>query len=512
MENNEKEEFLFSIITSVYNTQDYLNDCIDSVITQTIDFEQYVQLILVDDGSTDNSLEIALDYQRKYPSNIEVVSQENQGVGAARNTGLEYVKGKYVNFLDSDDILSEDTLQQVKEFFDRYSDITDVVSIKVTEFDRRNKQHPLNFKFEKTRVINLLDEPANPQLSVASAFINVDALKNLNFKTNLVSSSDTNLMTKVLLNKKTLGVLSSPTYFYRKRTDTNTSIVDSSLSKKGFFTARLKDHYLDVINYCLEKEGEVPLFIQHTLAYSIQWIIIPEIPEFFTPEEKEEFICCFNKVMSYLSVESLLDKKIVINNFVRNYLITKSNNDCHNIVDLENNNVFIKSKDMQLDKLSGHKLWIDNVEFNQDSITITSSFNSMFNSKNLLFEAVAEDINGNIETFISKPSKNYSRDNISFLSEVFQYINCFDLEIPLKNDINNIKITISYKENEQVITQFATIGLKKDSKLNRQYPYLIKDSNIIFFYDNVFYIRDCGVLLDKLLKNNLTKLEILLKK
>ena len=101
------KEFLFSIIMPVYNTEDYIRQSIDSVLSQTLDFRQHVQLILVNDGSTDGSLDIALEYQSRYPENIEVVTQENQGLGAARNTGLNYAKGKYVNFLDPDDYFSD---------------------------------------------------------------------------------------------------------------------------------------------------------------------------------------------------------------------------------------------------------------------------------------------------------------------------------------------------------------------------------------------------------------------
>ena len=110
MANHDKDnKFTFSIIMSIYNVEKYLKESVDSVISQSLDFEKHVQLIIVNDGSTDGSLDIALEYQNKFPDNIVVVSQENQGLGSARNHGLEYVEGTYVNFLDSDDYISEDT-------------------------------------------------------------------------------------------------------------------------------------------------------------------------------------------------------------------------------------------------------------------------------------------------------------------------------------------------------------------------------------------------------------------
>ena len=91
-----------SVIIPVYNVEQYLEETILSVVNQTIGFEN-IQMILVNDGSPDNSEEICLKYRDKYPDNILYIKKENGGVSSARNLGMEYIQGKYVNFLDSDD-------------------------------------------------------------------------------------------------------------------------------------------------------------------------------------------------------------------------------------------------------------------------------------------------------------------------------------------------------------------------------------------------------------------------
>ncbi len=111
------KDFKFSIITAIYNSERYLEESIESVISQDIGFEDNVQLILVDDGSTDKSRDIAIGYGNKYPNNILVLTNENEGVASARNLGLKHVEGKHVNFMDSDDKLSPNTLTAVEEFF-----------------------------------------------------------------------------------------------------------------------------------------------------------------------------------------------------------------------------------------------------------------------------------------------------------------------------------------------------------------------------------------------------------
>lgn len=95
--------FKFSVIIPVYNVENYLEETIQSVIHQTIGFKKNIQIILVNDGSPDDSGKICEKYQREYPDNIVYVEQKNAGVSAARNNGLKYAEGEIINFLDSDD-------------------------------------------------------------------------------------------------------------------------------------------------------------------------------------------------------------------------------------------------------------------------------------------------------------------------------------------------------------------------------------------------------------------------
>ena len=83
----------FSVIMAVYNVEVYLRQAIDSVISQTFGFEK-IQLILVDDGSSDKSGEICDEYVGNYPDNIMVIHKEHGGVASARNEGLKYATGK----------------------------------------------------------------------------------------------------------------------------------------------------------------------------------------------------------------------------------------------------------------------------------------------------------------------------------------------------------------------------------------------------------------------------------
>lgn len=99
---------LVSVIIPIYNTAQYLNTCIESVLAQTV---QELQIILVDDGSTDESPRICDDWVKK-DSRIQVIHKENEGLGYTRNAGLDVAEGEYVSFLDSDDTLDVDTYEK----------------------------------------------------------------------------------------------------------------------------------------------------------------------------------------------------------------------------------------------------------------------------------------------------------------------------------------------------------------------------------------------------------------
>lgn len=113
MKSIQKSPPKFSIIIPVYNVEFYLKECIDSVLLQ--DFQDY-EIICVNDGSTDNSLEILKSFS---DSRIKIINQENQGLSCARNSGLDIALGQYVWFIDSDDKIAENSLSELNKLIDQ---------------------------------------------------------------------------------------------------------------------------------------------------------------------------------------------------------------------------------------------------------------------------------------------------------------------------------------------------------------------------------------------------------
>lgn len=101
------DKYKVSVVVPIYNVEDYLEDCLDSLVIQSLN---NIEVIMVNDGSTDKSGEIALEYSLKY-SNFKLVSQKNSGLSSARNTGIALAQGEFIYFLDSDDYLEKDALK-----------------------------------------------------------------------------------------------------------------------------------------------------------------------------------------------------------------------------------------------------------------------------------------------------------------------------------------------------------------------------------------------------------------
>lgn len=101
---------MISIVIPSYNQQEYLPDAIESALQK----EANIEIIIVDDGSTDHSLEIAERYAKEYPE-IKVIKQVNKGLASARNTGIMNAKGDYIFFLDADDMMMDNCIEKIEE-------------------------------------------------------------------------------------------------------------------------------------------------------------------------------------------------------------------------------------------------------------------------------------------------------------------------------------------------------------------------------------------------------------
>lgn len=293
------KQFKIAVVMPVYNAEVYLCEAIDSVINQSIGFKKNVQLILVNDGSSDNSGSICESYQNRYPDNVIYVKQENAGVSAARNKGLSCANAEYITFFDSDDKWDKYAFKKGVGILDENLDL-DVVAFRMKYFEASDKYHMLDYKFEKgNRVINIMEEPECIVIHCNSTIIRMDSIGTLRFDTRLCISEDTKFLYNIILEKEKYYVVADCLYNYRKRNDGN-SAIQTSKQKPYYYLDTIKYAHKELIDYSNNKYGSVIKYVQYFLAYELQWRIKRSVGDILLEEDKKEYINLLEKIVGVI--------------------------------------------------------------------------------------------------------------------------------------------------------------------------------------------------------------------
>ena len=312
----------YTIVSAVYNVSLYLDDFFKSLVDQRLDFTHNIYVVLVDDGSTDNSAEIIKKWQAKYPKNISYFYKENGGQASARNFGIPLVKTRWVTFVDPDDTLDLNYFLEIDKFINAHAtkDLKLVNANLFFHFEESGEisnTHPLKYKFAKgDKVFLFSDLEKHIQLAVNSAFFRSDILldKNIIFDELIRPNfEDAHFVGSYLavLNAGTVGFSSKAIYYYRKRKEQN-STLDTAWTQVGLFDIVLRNGCLGLLENFLEKQGQVPVHIQRTVLYHLAWyfkriINHPGKVDFLQSEQKENFLNLLNDIFFHIDAKVILD-------------------------------------------------------------------------------------------------------------------------------------------------------------------------------------------------------------
>lgn len=233
-----KKKPKISLIIPLYNGAEYLSACLSSVAAQSFkDFEA----ILVDDGSKDNSLDIATSYMAKCKQ-LKLISQENGGVSAARNYGLEQAEGAYIAFLDQDDALHPDALKALDYMIETFQ--TDIASIGVKKvsnsFVMENPQSldmpDLKLRFIDSPLADFLNARKRTPVWIWNKLYKKEILNGIRFPEGVQPAEDTVFTIKVLSVAKSQIASTDELLYYR--------ISDISVMKQGVTKKYIRSHFL----------------------------------------------------------------------------------------------------------------------------------------------------------------------------------------------------------------------------------------------------------------------------
>lgn len=223
---------LVSVVVPIYNVQDYLNECIDSILNQTY---KNIEVILVDDGSKDNCPQICDSY-KDIDSRIKVIHKINGGLSDARNTGLENAIGEYICFIDSDDYIDKDYVKNLISII-----ISDKCDIAICSFCKTNKsalylesnENHVKF-YDGKNIINLIY--GNEYLNVIVAWNKLykrSLFGNVRYPVGVIHEDEATTC-KLLCKAKKVALTDRKMYYYRIRESsiTNSSITVSKMQAK----------------------------------------------------------------------------------------------------------------------------------------------------------------------------------------------------------------------------------------------------------------------------------------
>ena len=294
-----------SVVIPVFNAEEYLEECVESILNQKGDTK--VEIVLVDDGSSDKSAAICSSYNEKY-SNIKFLNQKNSGVSVARNNGIRHSSGKYIFFLDSDDLLKEDTISSVHEFFEKHEEQVDIVAYPLYLLvDGNVKKHARTNNYNCSGVYDVYVHPSLNQTTM-----NV-CVKNLNpnpilFDTDLKFAEDATFNTDYIMRRGKLGICSHGSYLYRQISGSAADRFKSPVNSSSM-----------LIEYCermFEKHqvNSAPHpYAQSIVLYEINWRFKGGalFPYHLEDGEKEEWFSRFKSIISKIDDNIILSQKFM---------------------------------------------------------------------------------------------------------------------------------------------------------------------------------------------------------
>jgi glycosyltransferase involved in cell wall biosynthesis len=308
----------FTVVGAVYDVAAYLPDFIASLEAQDFDLSR-VEVLMVDDGSTDDSRAVLDAWAARRPELVRVLGQQNAGQGAARNAGLEAARGEWVTFPDPDDVVDPDYLSTVDAFLTEHPDTVMVATHRVIWDEATGaltNTHPLRRMFGHDRLVDLDLAESLFHGSAPAAFFDLDVLRQheLRFDTRIRPNfEDGHFCASYLLHcaRPLVGFLGSTRYHYRKRADSSSSL-QGSMRDPRRYTDVFEFGYLAIVDEATRLRGGVPAWLQHFLCYELLGYLVAHdvgrVPVIDPGPETESFHASVRQVLAAVDLDRVLPR------------------------------------------------------------------------------------------------------------------------------------------------------------------------------------------------------------
>lgn len=263
-----------SILVPVYNVEPYLRECIESLIHQTL---TDIEMIFVNNASTDNSLSILMEYYEKDPRIVVIEHKKNEGLPGSRNTALHYVRSKYFGYIDSDDICDLSMFEKLYQKAEQLQ--ADIVTCSVIGFfdtlDNQYLHRPLEWFGDSDRLLPLSQRPQ--QLMEPAAWCKlfrtsyIKGLDYFEFRPGTISWEDVPAMTSAFIQTERIATVQEALYFYRQRSAGNLSNGMTRRNTKDFISG-VRDQQAILEKHHYEDEG-VMSYVEEFKYLFVEWML-----------------------------------------------------------------------------------------------------------------------------------------------------------------------------------------------------------------------------------------------
>lgn len=357
-------EIKFSIIIPANNSTDGVKKTLDSLINQTLSFEDNVEVLIVDDISN-NAKKSYEEHLNKYPNNIRYFEAEYSMV---HNLGLENVKGDYILFLEANDHLSQKTLANVLDFI-KSNPNTNLIAIPIYYYKNNRQERYLDYPIKNSSAFNLIETPWPIQLTGPSTFIKKESINETKFINDY--NKYNRFLSEILINNPSLGICKDGDYFIENIEEKTLPTEDVSFNCEEYGKF-VEENLNNLIEKSKNNFQEVPKFVQYLLLNQLNWL--------FTIENSQEKL----ELTPLEKIVRCIDDEIILNN------ILVENETKILIVKLKYGNI---SEDL-MDKLNLNTAIIDVYDIINKNLNILVSLTNVSN-RNLEILVNGEKIKAN---------------------------------------------------------------------------------------------------------------------
>lgn len=479
--------YLFSIILTInnhtYNPSQILNSIINN---QSLTFKEHVQIIILNMDNVLNKYDLET-FIKSYPENIKVLDF-NYGNESLKYL-MDYIDGEYVGFIENNDILSSDALEDINSLLSK-SEINVGCLLDKSLYETSIKDYLNDLKDE----YNIL------QFEDMLFFIKYHLFHDILTK---YSVNDYWSLVMMSFDVDSRYLISNNSYISKPIDESN---IKQRVHTNEYYYDKMEHFFKNSYEYYLNKYSEIPEHVQKVFTYYLADLIENFDLNSLNDKNQDSFKKSLNYYISKMDYNTIVNHKF-IDYRRKNFLLYLRNNENY-ILELNEDNLDLNVKNHIIDNLNRHKLWLDVIDIKKNTLNISGLLQSNFPNDNIKIKLVNKN-NKRYECSLLNYNQN-ERETISYLSTEWIYRYNFDFEIPLDEITeSSLYFEVEFNDDNINFSYEPEVSFRLPASMSTSSIYLSKGNYLIYFKNNEFNITKNNYSL--MLKLELSNLKKILK-